>query len=557
MSSTPQLREPVTAALEKGRESFHNNSWSAAFSQLSAADREMPLEPDDLQYLAVAANLIGREDAGKDALARAHQAFLAAGNNRGAARCAFWLGFSLLNNGELAQAGGWLARASRLLADGHETCVEQGYLLIPAGIRSVIEGNLAVAYDAFTRAATIGEQFGDTDLITMARMGQGRVLIRRGETVSGVSLLDESMVAVTAGEVSPMVAGGVYCSVLDACGEIFDLRRAHEWTSALERWCASQPDIVPFRGHCLVRRAELLQLRGSWPDALEELRQACERLSYPTLKPQIGAAFHRIGDLYRLRGQFAESEEAYAKASQWARSPTPGLALLRLAQGKPDAASVAIRNVASAVKEPGARAAVLDAYVGIMLAANDVPAARIAADELAEIAARFDAQLLNALAMRANGAVLLAEGDANAALGLLRQAFAAWRDIDAPYEAARVRVLVALACRQMGDSASADMELDAARTVFQRLAAAPDLTRVEALLRKPSATPDGPLTSREIRVLKLVASGSTNREIATTLGISEKTVARHLSNIFNKLDLSSRTAAAAWAYQHGLVSSST
>jgi DNA-binding NarL/FixJ family response regulator len=431
--------------------------------------------------------------------------------------------------------------------------VENGYLLLPTGYRSFQTGDAVTAQAMFVQAAAIGERFGDKDLVTLALQGQGRALIRQGEISRGVALLDEAMVAVTAGEVSALSAGGVYCSVLDACGEIFDLQRAQEWTSALEKWCASQPDLVPYRGHCLVRRAELMQLHGAWADALEWAQRAAEWLSHPTRKPGAGAAFYQVGEILRLRGEFIESEEAYRQASQWSRIPGPGLALLRLAQGQVEAANTAVRRMADEVRETGPRARVLEAYVEIVLAAGDFTAARGAADELEEFAASHSIPFLRALSSRTSGAVLLAEGKAREALRELRQSWNLWCELQAPYEASRVRYLIALACLKLDDEENALSELTAARQTFQSLGAAVDLSRLETLLSRLGRKAEGPLTAREAQVLRLVASGITNRGIAGKLKISEKTVARHLSNIFTKLDLSSRTAATAYAYDNNLI----
>ena len=501
---------------------------------------------------AQAAFLIGKESEGADLLSRAHQAFLSRGDAQHAARCAFRLGFTLLVNGETAKASGWLSRAARLL-EGQPDCAEKGYLLLSEGFRSFHSNNAVTAHARFVEAARIGERFGDKDLVTLALQGQGRCLINQGEIPRGVALLDEAMVAVMAGEVSPLNAGGVYCSVLDACGEIFDLQRAQEWTTALEKWCASQPDLVPYRGHCLIRRSELLQLHGAWTEALEWAQRGCEWLSRPVRKAAVGAAHYQVAEVQRMLGRFAESEEAYRRASEWMRTPVPGPAQLLLAQGQVEAANVAIRRVAKECCEAGPRPRVLDAYVEIVLAVHDVAAARTASAELSAIATEWNVPFLQALACRANGAVLLAEGKAHESLAELRRSFSIWCELDAPYEAARVRMLIAQACRELKDEETARLELTAARQTFERLGAAKDLSLVRALWPGGAPASAGPLTEREVQVLKLVASGLTNRAIAGKLKISEKTVARHLSNIFTKLDLGSRTAAAAYAYAHRLV----
>jgi len=340
--------------------------------------------------------------------------------------------------------------------------------------------------------------------------------------------------------------------VLEGCQELFDLRRARQWTAVLTSWCATQPDLVPYRGQCLLHRAELLALHGAWPDAMEETRAAYARFLRPTGHPAAGAAAYQLAELHRLRGETTEAEEAYRLASRWGREPQPGLALLRLAQGQPATAQAAIHRALDEAGDLPGRARLLPAAAEIALAAGDPAAARAAADELAEAARRLDAPVLLATAASAGGAVLLAEGDPRAALVDLRSAWAAWRELEAPYEAARTRVGIGLACRALGDQDSAAMELDAARFAFQELGAAPDLASLETLTGRGPAGQAGGLTPREVQVLRLVATGKTNRAIAAELVLSERTVDRHVSNIFTKLGVSSRAAATAWAYEHRL-----
>ncbi|HET9878375.1 MAG TPA: LuxR C-terminal-related transcriptional regulator [Candidatus Limnocylindria bacterium] len=538
--------------LQRGRESFRRQAWADAEAQLSAADREDPVGPEDLERLAVATYLLGRYDESTAVTRRIYRESIQAGDVAAAARSAFWIAVEHLDRGEMAQAAGWLARAERVVAQDGRDLAESGYLLIAAAARSLAMGDARAALDAYTRADDIATRFSEPDLLVLARLGQGEALIELRRTAEGMALMDEVMVSVTSGEVSPVVVGIAYCSVIDACQRVFDLQRAQEWTTALDRWCESQPQLVHFRGQCLLNRAQLKLFHGAWQDAAAEAGRASERMAEPEAGSSLGEAIYQAAELHRLRGEFGEAETAYRRASRLGRRPEPGMALLRLAQGRTQAAAAAIRRATDETTSLFARPQLLGPLVEIMLAAGSIATARVAADEMTRIADEVGAPLLTAMAGRANGAVLLAEGDAGAALAALRASWTTWYALDAPYEAARVRVLIGLACRELGDRDSAAMELDAAREVFQNLGALPDLARL-AGLDEGAAAPAGGLTAREIEVLRLVSAGKTNRAVAAELVISDKTVARHLSNIFDKLGVSSRAAATAYAYEHDLI----
>jgi DNA-binding CsgD family transcriptional regulator len=543
------LSDPLASA----RDAVARTAWADAFSAFAAADAQGLLGPVDLELLAHVTWLVGKEGDSAGVGARAYQGYVNVGDSVAAARCAFWIGFSLLQRGEMAQGGGWLARAEGHL-EGVGDCVERGYVLLPRA-QQALEGAADSAHAAFLEIGEIASRFHDPDLMALSLLGRGEALIQLGEPHRGMSLLDEAMVAVTARETSPIVAGIVYCTTIDTCRALFDIGRAREWTAALHAWCESQQDLAPFRGACLVYRAELMQLAGAWPDALREAQQAHDRL---VGEPGSGAgdALYVLGDLHRLRGEFTEAESAYRRSNAAGRRPDPGMALLRLAQGQLQAAEATMRRALGETREPQHRARLLGAFVDVTVAVGDLQTARVAADELVELSARISSTLLGAEAARAMGAVQLAAGEVRTAIEALRRAAETFRLLDQPYEMARTRVLIGSCCRELGDDEAARLEFDAALTVFQRLGAAPDAAHLERLLVAPGASAVGGLTEREREVLRLLASGKTNRAIAVDLVISEKTVARHVSNIFNKLGLSSRAAATAYAYEHGLQSPS-
>jgi DNA-binding NarL/FixJ family response regulator len=533
------------AELERGRERYAHGAWLEANAALAAADEAGGLGAEDLELLGRSAYMLGHDDDYTGALERAHHVYLDADESLCAVRCAFWIGHSMLFRGDPVRAGGWFARAQRLLERDATDCVERGWLLIPVWLEQMAVGQWGAGHETAAEAAAIGERFGDADLVWLAR--QGRV-------EDGLRLLDEVLVVTTAGELSPVVTGIVYCNTIAFCRDAYEIRHASAWTDALTRWCDSQPEMVAHNGLCLVHRSEIMQLRGAWTDALEEASRAAERFTKGVLNQlACGKAHYRQAEIQRLRGEFGAAEAAYREANRYGCEPQPGLALLRLAQRRRDVAAAAIRRATGETTEPLARAALLPAYVEIMLESGDIETARSASRQLDEIADRQGTDVLAAMSEHARAAVALAADDPVAGLAAARRSADAWRHLDAPHEVARARVLIALACRSLGDDDTAALELTAAREVFAELGAAPDVARVDALGLSDGLMNTHGLTGRELEVLRLVAAGKSNREIASALVISERTVARHLQNIFAKLRVSSRTAASAFAFEHDLV----
>jgi ATP/maltotriose-dependent transcriptional regulator MalT len=533
--------------LARARAAYAERSWLEADEAFARADEAESLAPEDLELRATTARMLARDDEAVGLLERAHHGYLERGAIPRAAYCAGWIGMTLFYSGAVGPAGGWLARAHRLLEDVPEETAVHGYVLLTAVFRHGATGEFEPAAAAAAEAAEIGRRHGDPELMALAIHAQGHMLVLAGRVPEGLALLDEAMVTVTTSELSPFVVGIVYCGVILACQEGFEVARAREWTLELSRWVDRQRDLVAFTGRCLLHRAEILQLGGSWSEALEEALLATERL-VSARNPASGLALYRQGELLRLRGEFASAEEAYKNASRNGWEPQPGLAQLRLAQGKRGAALAAVRRARAEVTEPFKQAALLPAQVEIALAAGEVDEARAACLELRTLAEQYESAMLEAIVAHADGAVALAEGDPSSALASLRRAQQIWLELDAPYEVARARELIGRACSVLGDDEAAGLELEAARELYERLGAAPDLGRISA----PAGAKHG-LSERELEVLRLVAAGKSNREIASTLVISEHTVARHLQNIYAKLRVSSRAAATAFAFEHELV----
>jgi len=546
----PEARERA-AALQEARRLYEEHLWSGAFEALSRLDEEEPLAAADLQQLAWSAALIGRDHTFLKALERLYHMHLDANAMLTAARFAFWLGFRLIFLGEAARGAAWLSRCQQIVDECGEDCAETGYLLLLPIRKELMSGELTAAAETAARAAAIGKRFLEPDLVALSRHLRGRALVEAGRVEEGMALFDESMLAATSGELSPIVTGIVYCAVIASCQRVFALERAREWTTALSQWCEAEPELMTFRGSCQVHRSEVLLLAGDWEQALAQAERASIGDLAAADRDAVGDALYMAGEIHRLRGERSQAEDAFLRSSQLGREPQPGLALLRTAEGREGVALNSLRRLLGETTEPLARARLLPALFEICLDLGELDEAGAAATELDSTASQYGSEILGAIAAHARGLLLLAQDDARGALGPLRRAFHVWQRLGAPYQEARSRLALSKACRDLGDSDGARLSLDAARTLFEQLGAALDL----AALDQPRTRTDSAhnLTPRELQVLRLVATGKTNRMIAEDLQLSEKTVDRHVSNIFNKIGVASRSAATAYAYEHDLI----
>lgn len=540
--------------LEYGRVCYEASAWQDAFEALSRVNVLCPLAEADLQRLVWAAALTAHDAEMLVALERLFQLHLEAGNTAGAARSAFWLGYRLGLLGEVGRANGWLGHAQRLVEKMDQAGPEPGYLLLPLVRRQLAGGDLEAADATSSEAIRIGSRFMELDLVALAQILRGRVLLRRGQIHEGLALLDDAMLSATRFELLPLVTGLVYCAMIASCQRVYALDRVREWTKALASWCDCQPQLVMFTGPCIVHRAEMFELGGQWSESLAEAQRASDRVGRSRDPDGVVAdAHYQQAEILRLRGEFDAAEQNYRRASQLGREPQPGLALLRLAQGKKQSAVSALRRVVESTPDDLQRSRFLPAYIDSLLADGENELAHRACEDLESIAAQAKMAVLGAMADHARGTVLVANGDEKAAVIHLRRAFRRWQVIGAPYIAAKIRLILGCAYRSLGDEDSALLEFEAARETFAQLGANPDRATAEQLARGRVTCRHRGLTPRELQVLRLVATGKTNQSIAAELHLSEKTVDRHVYNLFAKVEVSSRAAATAYAYEHQLL----
>lgn len=519
--------------------------WRSDRDQLAERDPD-ELGAAELQQLATATYMLGRYQESVDAWDRAHLLLLNQGDAAGACRCLFWV---MLAIGEddvsgAPRIGGQLVRIQRLVEEFSLGQLEQAYLQCYDCIDKFVSGRFAESVDPWARIAETGRSHSDNDIWAFGAQGHGRTLIRMGRVREGAAVLDELFVSIGSSALSPMMIGWVYCSCLEACHEGFDLPRAVGWTRSATAWANGQNDLETYTGVCLLYRSRIRRMLGSWDDALQDIDRACVKLSKERIHFELGDAHYQRGEILRLRGDHAGTEESYRLASHYGHDPQPGLALLRLAQGKNLAAGAALRRALDETADRCRRAELLPARAEVALAEGDAGTAAVACSELEELAESFDSRLLQAEALVLRGRIHLTEGDPRTALEPLRTAARLWHDLETPFAAARTRVQLAAACAALGDADGAEMDRAAAREVFEAMGAKDDLAALGCDRQKRT-----PLSEREIEVVRKVAAGLSNRAVATQLHISEKTVASHLSHIFTKLNVPNRAAVTAYYYE--------
>lgn len=536
--------------LDAARAAYRRNAWGDATALYLRADDEAELDPQDLEALVWAAGISARDAEMLKALERLYAHHEERGDQENCARAAFWCGLRNMMIGETGLGSGWLQRAAKHAEATPEDCVQRGYLCLPQVFMHRGRGQYDAAIAAADTALGFGERAADADLIALAGSLKGGILFRLGRIDEGYGPIDEAMLLANGDRLSPLVSGVVYCEVVASCCRVLEMVRAREWTAILDAWCRRNPQARAFNGVCQVHRAEVLQLEGNWGEAYAEAERAAERLDGTTEQTAMATAAYRRAELLRLRGRFAEAEAEYLQAREIAIDPQPGLALLRLAMGRTEEAAAMIRGAIETATDLPQKTALLPAGIDICIACGDLEGAEYLCAEMTGIAERFGTEILARVADQGHGTLALARGDAAGAIALLGKARRYWSEFGAPYLVARLRVDIARACIELGDTHTAEMELRAAEKAFRDLGAEPDLERLSTIRIGRQI---GMLTARECEVLALMAEGGTNRGIAADLGLSPKTVNRHVENIFDKLGVSSRAAAVAWGLKSGAI----
>ncbi|MFD4957980.1 LuxR C-terminal-related transcriptional regulator [Microbacterium sp. NPDC058389] len=523
--------------------------WTGRFEQLAA--HEATLAGDELDELGQAAWFVGRDDVSQRAWERAHLRFLDDGDLASAVRCVFWLGFTLSEHGDGVRAGAWMARLMELCARPAATPATESVRALCTAVAASGRGEAAASVPLYRDAIERADAAHDADTATLATMGLGRALLADGRIAEAFATFDGVMLRIADGRVSDRAAGPAYCAVIASLLSRGDVERARVWTRELGDWCDAQRGLEPFRGECTLHRASVMQLGGEWSAAAAAAAQVC---ATEERTETLANAWYRVADLHRVAGRPGACRDALRRAAALGREVQPGLALLHRDTADLAGAWAGLATARATAVDPATRSEVLAAAVWIALERGHVDEARDAAAELAACAAAFDTVYLRALSSRADGEVAVASGRPLEALPLLRTAWAAWRRLDAPYDAALTRVSIGAAVRALGDGEGADLEFDAARGVLEGLGAIPDLARLERTATAPAASggADPGLSRREREVLALVSRGWSNRRIAEHLFLSERTVARHVGSILAKLGVPSRSAATAYAFEHGL-----
>ena len=525
MAGAPDTSQ--VALLDTARAALARHEWRAAFDALAVADAKDGLEPDGLALLAEAAWWTGQMPVAIETRERAFAHAIKAGDMQTAVMVAINLARDYMLSLKTSPAQAWVKRAEQML-EGLDENPGHGWLaVVRAGLAAVM-GNNEESLAHATQALEIGRRLGVRELIAFGMAIRAAGLLARGDVEEGLALADEATIAALSGEFDPAVAGGIFCSTIEACAGIGDVKRALEWTEAQDRWCRRE-GINGYPGMCRLFRSDVKRLHGAWPEAEAEARQASVELQ-GFIPGAAGLALYQIGEIRLRRGDLPAAEEALLGAHALGQHTEPLLALLRLAQGKTALAVESVSQPADEAVMPSWRAptdsamfqlTLLPAKAEILLSVGDTAGARVAADELMALADRFGTPSARASAAATLGAVAVAEGDANAGAASLREAIAAWTGLDAPYEAARARLALTDAYRAQGQPERAAIEARTARDAFERLGAAPDLRRAEAVLAElaggAGATPMGTATTRTRRVLMFTDIVDSTR-LAETLG---------------------------------------